>query len=233
MMEATRIDLHTHTLFSDGELLLSELLRRAQVKGYTAIGISDHGDASNLEEIFERLYKFLREQGTSFPLTVIPSVELTHIPPTHIAALARRAKELGAGLVVVHGETIVEPVVQGTNRAAVECRDVDILGHPGLLTMEEAQLAAENDVHLEITSRRGHSLTNGHIAQLARTSRAKLVLDTDAHSSSDLMDQDFARMVARGAGLNEAEVEAATVANPRWLVERAEERVARFLTQRP
>lgn len=231
-MEPTRIDLHTHTLFSDGELLLSELLRRAAVKGYAAIGISDHGDASNLEEIFERLYKFLREQGTSFPLTVIPSVELTHIPPTHIAPLARRAKELGAGLVVVHGETIVEPVAPGTNRAAVECRDVDILGHPGLLTLEEAQLAAQNDVHLEITSRRGHSLTNGLVAQLARSTGARLVMDTDAHSSADLIDQDFSNLVARGAGMTKAEIEAATVTNPRRLVARAQEQIANFMAQR-
>lgn len=227
-MEATRIDLHTHTLFSDGDLLLSELLRRAQVKGYAAIGISDHGDASNLEEIFARLYKFLREQDASFPLTVIPSVELTHIPPTHIARLARRAKELGAGLVVVHGETIVEPVAPGTNRAAVECADVDILGHPGFVTLEEAEIAARNEVHLEITARRGHSLTNGHVAQIARVSGAKLVVDTDAHASADLIDQEFAQRVARGAGLNDREVEAATVTNPRRLVERAQERIARF-----
>ncbi len=227
-MIPTRIDLHTHTLFSDGELLLSELLRRAQVKGYAAIGISDHGDASNLEEIFERLYKFLRTPEASFPLTVIPSVELTHIPPRHIATLARRAKALGAGLVVVHGETIVEPVAPGTNRAAVECADVDILGHPGLLTLEEAQLAARNKVHLEITSRAGHSLTNGHVAQLARASGAKLVVDTDAHASTDLTDHEFARMVARGAGLDEAEMEAATETNPRALVERAQARIKRF-----
>ncbi len=227
-MIPTRIDLHTHTLFSDGELLLSELLRRAHVKGYVAIGISDHGDASNLEEIFERLYKFLRTQDASFPLTVIPSVELTHIPPTHIAALAQRAKELGAGLVVVHGETIVEPVAPGTNRAAVESTDVDILGHPGLLTLEEAQLAAQNHVHLELTSRAGHSLTNGHVAQLARASGAKLVVDTDAHASTDLTDHEFACRVARGAGLDEAEVKAATETNPRALVERARERITRF-----
>lgn len=228
-METGRIDLHTHTFFSDGELLLSELLRRAQVKGYSAIGISDHGDASNLAEIFARLYHFLRDQGASFPMTIIPSVELTHIPPSHIPALARRAKELGAGLVVVHGETIIEPVAPGTNRAAVECPDVDILGHPGFLTAEEAQLAAQNNVHLEITSRRGHSLTNGHVAQLARAHGAKLVLDTDGHTSADLIDQDFARLVARGAGLDEVEVEAATVTNPRALVHTAQERMTKFL----
>lgn len=220
-MQAERIDLHTHTFFSDGELLPSELLRRAVVKGYAAIAISDHGDASNLEQIFQGLGRFLREQGRDFPLTVIPSVELTHVPPERIAPLAHRAKELGAGLVVVHGETIVEPVAPGTNRAAVECRQVDILAHPGMITLDEARSARESGVYLEISSRRGHSLTNGHVAQIARAAGALLVVDTDTHSPDDLLDQDHARAVARGAGLDEDQVQAATVVNPQALVERA------------
>ena len=232
-MQPQRIDLHTHTFFSDGELLPSELLRRAQVKGYAAIGISDHGDASNLEEIFARLYKFLDEQGNDFPMVVIPSVELTHVPPMRIAPLARRAKELGAGLVVVHGETVAEPVVRDTNRAAVECPDVDILAHPGLLTLQEARLAVDTGVCLEITSRRGHSLTNGLVAALAREAGASLVVDTDAHSPDDLIDQERACVIARGAGLNEAEVAAATETNPRMLVERARPRIEQFLRGRP
>lgn len=229
MTEATRYDFHTHTFFSDGALSLAELIRRAVVKGYAAIGISDHGDASNLEQIFSRLHQFLREQGDDFPLVVIPSVEITHVAPERIAPLAKRAKELGAGLVVVHGETMVEPVMRGTNRAAVECREVDILGHPGFVTLEEARIAAQNGVHLEITSRRGHALTNGHVAMIARAAGAKLVVDTDAHSPDDLMEQTMARAIARGAGLNDDEVEAATVTTPRLLVERAKKRLANFV----
>ncbi|MEO0250245.1 MAG: PHP domain-containing protein, partial [candidate division WOR-3 bacterium] len=43
------IDLHTHTFFSDGELVPSELAHRAFEKGYKVIGITDHADASNME----------------------------------------------------------------------------------------------------------------------------------------------------------------------------------------
>lgn len=228
-MTAERIDLHTHTFFTDGELLPSELVRRAVVKGYRAIGISDHGDASNLEEIFGRLRRFIGEQGNDFPLIIIPSVELTHVSPARIAPLARRARELGAGLVVVHGETIVEPVMPGTNRAAVECKDVDILAHPGFVTVEEARLAVQNGVHLEISARKGHSLTNGYVARTALAAGAKLIVDTDGHSPDDLIDQDTARAVARGAGLDEAQIEAATVTNPWALVERAQVRLRRVV----
>ena len=49
------IDLHTHSIFSDGELIPSELVRRARIKGYRAIAITDHGDASNLDFIIPRV----------------------------------------------------------------------------------------------------------------------------------------------------------------------------------
>ena len=221
MTDAKRIDLHVHSLLSDGVLLPSELLRRVVVRGYEAIAITDHTDASNMEELITSLMRFARQQEGDFPLTFILGVELTHVAPRSIAPLARRAKELGAGLVVVHGETISEPVRPGTNRAAVECSAVDILAHPGFITLEEARLAAENDIYLEITSRRGHCLTNGHVANIARQAGARLVVNTDAHTPQDMIDQEMARRVAAGAGLNEAEVEAATVTNLQTLVQKA------------
>ena len=225
MPQPTRIDLHTHTLFSDGELLPSEIVHRAATLGYAAIALTDHADASNLEQILLPLQQFLREQANDFPLTVISGIELTHVAPARIAPLARRAKDLGAALVVVHGETIVEPVEAGTDRAAVECVDVDILAHPGFITLDEARRAAQNNVALEISARKGHSLTNGHVAMIARAAGAQLVVNTDTHSPSDMIDQTFARAVARGAGLSDAEIEAATVTNPRALVERARRRI--------
>lgn len=225
MTQPTRIDLHTHTLFSDGALLPSELAHRAAMLGYTAIAFTDHADASNLEQILAQLHQFLREQKNDFPLTIIPGVELTHVAPARIAPLARRAKELGAGLVVVHGETIVEPVEAGTDRAAVECAAVDILAHPGFITLEEARLAAQHHIALELSARKGHSLTNGHVATMARAAGAWLVVNTDTHAPTDMIDQTFARMVARGAGLDAAEIEAATVTHPRALVERVSQRI--------
>ncbi len=221
MTETKRIDLHTHSFFSDGELLPSEFCRRAVVMGYGALAITDHADASNLEPLLDKLVRFSREQAGYFDLTFIPGVELTHCPPKSIARLAQRARRLGAAIVNVHGETPVEPTAPGSNRAAVECGDVDILVHPGFITEEEARLAAENDIYLEITARKGHSLTNGHVARVARAAGAKLVVNTDTHAPSDMIDQAFARKVAAGAGLTPEEVEAATVTHPQELVQRA------------
>jgi histidinol phosphatase-like PHP family hydrolase len=220
-----RIDLHTHTFLSDGVLLPSEQLRRAVVKGYGAIAITDHADTSNLEELLTQLLRFARQQPDDFPLVFLPGIELTHVAPESVAPLARQAKLLGAAIVVVHGETIVEPVAPGTNAAAVACSDVDVLAHPGLITEQEARTAADNGVYLEITSRGGHSLGNGHVASVARAAGAQLVLNTDTHTPGDMIDQATARLVAAAAGLGPDEVIAATVINPQAVVRRAMSRL--------
>ncbi len=93
----------------------------------------------------------------------------------------------------------------GTNRAALQS-PIDILAHPGLITAEEAALAAERGIFLEITTRRGHSLANGHVARMARETGASLVLNTDAHLCDDLVTNATARAIAAGAGLTDAEI---------------------------
>jgi histidinol phosphatase-like PHP family hydrolase len=193
------IDLHTHTTFSDGELIPSELVRRAEVLGYTAIGITDHADYTNIEHIISCVSKAKYLEGI-LDIRILPGVELTHVPPQKIAQLADLARNLGAEIVVVHGESPVEPVRPGTNRAALEA-DVDILAHPGFITLEEAEMARDNDVCLEITSRSGHNITNGHVVQMAIQAGAKMVVDTDAHAPEDLIDSERAIQIAFGAGL--------------------------------
>ena len=199
------IDLHTHSIFSDGELVPSELARRAVAKGYRAIAITDHADHSNLDFIIPRIVTVCEKISETCPLQAIPGIELTHVHPDHISSLAREARALGAKIIVVHGETIVEPVMPGTNRAALEA-PVDILAHPGLLTEEEAKLAAAGSMFLEISARKGHSLTNGRVAALARRFGAKLVLNTDTHSPRDLVDREMAGMIAKGAGMTDEEI---------------------------
>jgi len=197
------IDFHTHTLFSDGVLVPSELVRRAFNIGYRAIGLTDHVDASNLDLVLPRILKVSNDLNRFQPTLVIPGVEITHAPPAQIPELVSQARELGAVLVVVHGESPVEPVAPGTNLVAIEC-GVDILAHPGFITVEEAALARDNGVCLEITSRSGHSLTNGHVARIALEVDATLVIDTDTHSPDNLISLDRAFQILVGAGLTEA-----------------------------
>jgi putative hydrolase len=195
------IDLHSHSLLSDGVLLPSELVRRAGVKGYRYWAITDHVDVSNLDHVVPRIVCLARELNTHWDIRVIPGIELTHIPPESIAGLVQRARDLGACLIVVHGETIAEPVPPGTNRAAIEA-GVQVLAHPGLITPEEVRLAAQKGVLLEITSRKGHSLTNGHVVRLAQAAGAGLILNSDTHTPEDIVALDQRGRVVEGAGLD-------------------------------
>ena len=195
------IDLHTHSLLSDGVLLPSELVRRAEVNGYQYWAITDHADVSNLDHVVPRIVSAAREVNAHWNIKVIPGVELTHVPPETIAGLVQKARGLGARLIVVHGETIAEPVPPGTNRAAIEA-GINILAHPGLITLDEVRRAGEKGVFLEITSRKGHSLTNGHVARLAQKARAGLVLNSDTHSPEDIVSLDLRARIVEGAGLD-------------------------------
>lgn len=202
------IDFHTHTFFSDGELSPAEHIRRAAVAGYYAVGITDHVDYSNYEHVFDSVKKMtdaVRKSGWN--IIAIPGVEFTHVPAALIGDLTKKARDFGIKLIVVHGETIAEPVEPGTNRAAIEA-GVTILAHPGLITEADAVMAAENGVYLEITSKKGHSLTNGHVYKTAKKAGAALVLDSDAHSDSDFLSPEYAKAVLAGCGMNEIDIQA-------------------------
>ncbi|RLB31543.1 MAG: PHP domain-containing protein [Deltaproteobacteria bacterium] len=194
------IDLHIHSLFSDGELFPAEIVRRLEEMGYVCVAITDHVDSSNLDFVIPRLVAVAADLNESQAVKVIPGAEITHMPPKLIDSSVTKARELGARIVLVHGETIVEPVAKGTNREAI-LSGVDILAHPGLLSVEDCKLAADRGVYLEITARQGHCLANGRVAGLARDCGAKLVLNSDAHSPHDFMTRQFANMVAQGTGL--------------------------------
>jgi histidinol phosphatase-like PHP family hydrolase len=180
------------------------MTQRAKHKGVQALALTDHVDQSNLATVVPALAKFAKSMEKLSDLTILPGCELTHVPPAAIAALVREARKLGAKLVVVHGQTVVEPVPEGTNRAAI-LAGVDILAHPGLIDPEDVKLAAAKGVALEITARKGHSLSNGRVAALAKKHGAVLVLNTDSHAPEDLIDEKFARVVALGAGLTDAD----------------------------
>jgi len=212
------IDLHTHTFLSDGVLIPSELVRRARAKGYRAIAITDHVDASNVEILVPQLVQVCQRLNEHQKVVVVPGVEVTHVPPSDLAAVVASARAAGAQMVVVHGETTVEPVAPGTNKAALQL-EIDVLAHPGLITREEAALAAKRGICLELSARRGHSLSNGHVVRMAQETGAQLVLNTDAHGPDDLLTIAEARKVALGAGLKAAEAERLYL-NARRLVER-------------
>ncbi len=196
------IDLHTHSIFSDGELIPAELIRRAIALGYKAIAITDHMDQSNIDLIIPRIVKVINALRDYVPITVLPGAELTHVPPSLIPDLVKEARNLGARIVVIHGETIVEPVAEKTNRAAIDA-GADILAHPGLISRDDLRYAKEKGITLEISARKGHSLSNGHVARGAAEFGIPLIVNTDAHAPTDLITKEFALQVLRSAGIDD------------------------------
>jgi predicted metal-dependent phosphoesterase TrpH len=77
------IDLHTHSTKSDGTFSPEELVRYAQLKGLSAIALTDHDTADGIEEALLAADK-LRKEAAMSPLSnspvipeVIPGVELS------------------------------------------------------------------------------------------------------------------------------------------------------------
>lgn len=213
-------DFHTHTFLSDGVLSPIELIRRAHVKGYQVMAITDHVGPGNMEPILNVLIKDCKMASHSWDILALPGVEITHCPKEDIDLLAREAKSMGAVIVNVHGETVVEPVEPGTNLAAVSSAHVDILAHPGLISVDEATVAAGNGVFLEVSARRGHSYANGHVVKVAVEAGAHMVLDSDAHEPDDLLTRDFALTVALGSGLSEQDAFTLLDSEPQGLLKR-------------
>jgi len=213
-------DFHTHTFLSDGEFSPIELIRRALANNYRAIALTDHASIGELPRIIQETAEACALARSHWDILAIPGIELTHVPAHAITEAAKKAKELGAWIVAVHGETIVEPVEEGTNLAALRSPHVDILAHPGLLSLEEAQLAATNGIFLEISARKGHCLTNGLVASLARQVGAKLLLNSDAHSTHDLLTTSLTGAIAHGAGLDDTACRQMLEQNPQTLIKR-------------
>ncbi len=211
-------DFHTHTFLSDGVLSPVELIRRALARGYRAMALTDHVGLGNVEFVVKTLVLDCAQATKRWDILALPGVEITHVPKDDIDLVARTAKEMGAKLVAVHGETPVEPVEPGTNEAALRSDFVDVLAHPGLITYDEARLAAERGIYLEVSARKGHSLTNGHVVKVAREAGAATVLDSDAHEPDDLLTPDIRHKVAKGAGLDDDEVHALLETNPQKLL---------------
>lgn len=222
-------DFHTHSTLSDGELSPMELIRRAVVAGYDGMAITDHAGFGQLDRFAYELKLDCEAASAHWGIPVFPGVELTHVPAGAVAEAAKAAKHAGARIVIVHGETVAEPVEAGTNLAAVTCGYVDVLAHPGLMTPEVADLAARNGVFIELTSKLAHAITNGHVARAARAAGARIIVNSDNHVF-DFLDEHRVREIIVGSGLDEADVKAIAFDNARALIDKIEaERTVRPL----
>jgi len=198
-------DLHTHSLLSDGVLLPSEIAARYAASGYRAIAICDHADYSNIEYVVDAILNFSAHWPRDAKIKVFPGIELTHLPLKQFRPLAQYARKKGIKVIIGHGETLIEPVIKGTNIAALEA-DIDILAHPGLITDEEVRLAKKKGIFLELTARLGHRDTNAYVVERTLTQGANLILNNDSHRPEDIISPEVLKNFALKAGLSENDI---------------------------
>lgn len=214
-----RYDFHTHTLLSDGVLTPSEQISWAIKNNYSAIALTDHADYSNIDFIIKNLLNFIKNESKFYKdIDIFAGIEITHVPPNLIDEMAKYAKNIGAKIVVVHGETISEPVPLKTNYYAVRSNYVDILAHPGLISEEDIIQAVKNDIYIEITTRKSHALTNGHVARLAIKNNAKILINSDVHTPDDFCNYEKAFKIGLGSGISEENLIEIMEKNPKLFI---------------
>ncbi len=91
---AIRADLHTHTVFNDGELIPAELVRRTMVLRHDVIAITDHVDMINVESVTSNVVRAV-ELCKDY-ITIIPGVEIVHMSLSNIDVMAKTTKKAGA-----------------------------------------------------------------------------------------------------------------------------------------
>jgi len=214
------IDFHSHTFLSDGVLSPAELVQRAVAAGYRALAITDHVGYANYQYVCEALLRECEVINRELPITALVGVEITHVAPRALGALAERCKAAGAQVVAVHGETITEPVPPGTNAAAAECEAVDVLAHPGLLSAADARIGQERGLAFELSARRGHSAANGRVARVCQEVGATMIVNSDAHAPGDLLTESMVAEIILGAGLERTQVDTIRQENPTALLNR-------------
>ena len=109
-------NLHSHSLLSDGALLPSEVTVRYLSLGYKVIAITDHTDYSNIDLVIKAILDFTNHWPKDSRIKVLPGIELTHLPLEQFKPLAKYARTKGIRIIIGHGETLVEPVIKGTNQ---------------------------------------------------------------------------------------------------------------------
>jgi len=199
------IDLHSHSTLSDGTRSIEEMVMAAEQNGYQAFAMTDHvrhGDSA-YRDVVPAVREEIERLRPQTAMQLFVGAEITDFPPPEIATIAWEVRRDGADVVVVHGECVSLDTAGGTNAQAVRCPEVDILGHPGLISEEDAEAAAHHGIYLELSAIVGASYANGHVYEMARRTAASIVVDSDAHDEAGLLTPRKVAALVRGAGGSE------------------------------
>jgi DNA polymerase (family 10) len=214
-----RGDLHMHTTVTDGRDDLDTMAAAAQRLGYSYVAITDHSKAlamsNGLDETraLEHAARIRSLNGRFNGLTLLAGIECDILADGSLDLADDCLAQLDIVIASVHAH-YGQGEAQTTERIlrALECRWVDILGHPlsrRLLQREPLQVnfdqivtaAVRHGVALEINSQPDRLDLGDAFARSARERGATIVISTDAHSTMALGNRRWGIQVARRAWL--------------------------------
>jgi DNA polymerase (family 10) len=194
-----RGDLHMHTKESDGREELETMAAAAHRLGYEYIAITDHSKAlamaNGLDErrVLEHAARIRALNGRFEGLTLLAGIECDILADGSMDLAEDCLAQLDIVVASVHSN-FSQDESQMTDRVlrALECRWVDVLGHPtgrrllkreGLrLRMDDVVSAAvRHGVALEVNSQLERLDLNDSHVRLALGKGARLVVSSDAH----------------------------------------------------
>jgi len=222
--EDLRGDLHMHTTETDGRDDLETMAAAAHARGHRYIAITDHSQAlamaNGLDETraLAHAARVRALNGRFEGLTLLAGIECDILADGRLDLADDCLAQLDIVVASVHSQMTQEPA-QITDRLlrAMECRWVDVLGHPTarrLLRREAMRFdfeavtsaAARLGVAMEINCQIERlDLSDVH-ARVARDRGVRLVISTDAHSTLELQNQHWGVQTARRGWITPADV---------------------------
>ena len=217
-------DLHCHTTTTDGRDDIETMARAAQAAGLTYLAITDHSQAlamaNGLNEARALAHaRAIREVNARLDgITLLAGIECDIRADGSMDLADDCLAQLDIVIASLHSALNQEPQ-QMTDRLlrAIACPWVDVLGHPtGRLILKREghkadmtrviEAAAAAGVALEINSQVDRLDLDDLHARRARDAGARIVIDSDAHSTAALGQVRWGVTVARRAWLTAADV---------------------------
>ncbi|AKJ65291.1 DNA polymerase/3'-5' exonuclease PolX [Kiritimatiella glycovorans] len=219
-----RGDLHVHSTATDGVHTIEEMIEGARKLGYDYLAFCDHSQAVRVAggldaEGLKRHADAVREANDRYDdILVLAGVEVDILPDGSLDL----DEELLAGLdwvtASIHynfnldSDRMTERLVRALGSGVVHA-----LGHPLARHIGKreplaydfdrvAAVCAEHGVAMEINAQPERLDLPDEYARRAREAGAKLVIDTDAHSTDDYAFMRFGVMTARRAWLRKQDV---------------------------
>jgi DNA polymerase (family X) len=217
-------DLHMHTTETDGRDDLETMAAAAHRLGHRYIAITDHSKAmamsNGLDEqrALQHAARVRALNGRFEGLTLLAGIECDILADGRMDLSDDCLAQLDFVVASVHSH-FSQDEAEMTDRLlrALECRWVDVLGHPtGRLLLKRDGLrvdleqvtaaAARHGVALEMNCQVARLDLNDAHARLARDRGVRLIISTDAHSAAALGNQRWGVQMARRAWLERGDV---------------------------